>query len=220
MNKNPDVLGLIILQNYETVRNIMSLLFSRNYVFSLVCCCFLLPVACQKELPFYPIKADFTLKDDTENKFVFHDSMSKKITLLFFGFTRCPTVCPQTLKRIEKVSRMVGTKRNILQTFMVSVDPEYDSPRILKQYLESYKINVRGLWGSGSQIKKVMQQFGASIMSLSTVPNHTHLKHGSSASVNPHHSSHIFLIDKKGRVRSFFRQEDSPQKIATAIRGL
>ena len=172
---------------------------------------FLQQFACTSRLPLYPLHLDksFRLKSH-EGKVFQSKDLHSKISLLFFGFTRCPSVCPENLKRIQRAQDFLGLKKTQVQSLMISLDPEYDSPQVLKKYLSSYKMNVLGLWCKNKELEHISKKFGASFLAA----------HGEQVGHFIQHSSHIFLLDKKAQLRYIFRMEDSPQKIASIIRRL
>ena len=168
--------------------------------------------ACGTKLPVYPLSLGKSFRlSSHEGKIFETKDLYSKITLLYFGFTRCPSVCPENLKRIQKAQEFLGLKRAQLQILMISVDPEYDSPQLLKEYLSGYKMNVLGLWCQSEGLARISKQFGASFSAIAGEGAPEHFID---------HSSHIFLLDKKAQLRYLFSREDSPQKIASIIRRL
>ena len=177
---------------------------------------FFLLLACQAELPVYPLKLDNSFVLSTHEGQIFRKKdLYDKITLLYFGFTRCPTICPQNLQRIQKAQELIGLKKKQLQTLMLSVDPEYDKPAVLKQYLSAYKMNVLGLWAEAEQLKRISKNFGLASHFAKQRGKKSGERHSSIE-----HSSYIFLLDKKARFRYLFRMDASVQKIASIIRRL
>ena len=170
-----------------------------------------LSLACSSKLPVYPLKLDknFSLLSHEDKVFQI-DDLYKKISLLYFGFTRCPSVCPQNLQRIQKAQNLIGMKKNKLQTLMITVDPEYDSPKVLRKYFSAYDMKVLGLWCKKDELEDISKKFGASFFAVKDKKQKHFIEH----------SAYIFLLDKKAQLRYFFPHEDSPQKIASVIRRL
>jgi protein SCO1/2 len=81
-----------------------------------------------------------------------------KVTLVFFGFTRCPDVCPITLSRLAKLVDDLGQPDD-LQVVMITVDPEFDTPDITNAYASGFHKGFVGLSGSNSEVAGVMQTF-------------------------------------------------------------
>src|SRR5436190_4770765 len=69
-------------------------------------------------------------------------------TIIFFGFTRCPDVCPTALFEMSEVLKAMGPDAGRMNAYFVSVDPERDTPQIMKDYLGSFDPNLKGLTGS------------------------------------------------------------------------
>ncbi len=166
-------------------------------------------ISCQRDLPVYPIDTDFELTDHYNRAFQMKN-LKGQVVLIFFAFTRCPSTCPRNLRRLEKVYNILGFRGHDLKTLMITVDPDYDVPRVLKAYLNSYKIDILGLWGKPEQIGKVMRAFGASVYPAKEANAHHQIDH----------SDHIFLLDKQAKVRYFFKYTDPPQKMVKIIRTL
>ncbi len=197
-------MGYVVLIEYDMGYDIESMRGKHLYaIFLLV---LLLP-ACARELPTYPIEVDFQLIDQNRKAFTSQD-LQNKISLFFFGFTRCPSVCLHNSKRLEATYQLLSFRKNFIQMFMVSIDPEYDSPEIMGKYFQGYKAPLFGLWGPFEKIEKMSQKFGSLI---APSPKAEHFIE---------HSTYIFLLDKKAFVRHLFRREDLPQKMASTIRRL
>ena len=173
-------------------------------------------LGCQKALPFYPLGGlgerdglgeNFQLLNH-ERKDFSSQNLHGKINLLYFGFTRCPSVCLHNLKRLQGAYKLLGFRKRSLQILMVTVDPEHDTPEVLKNYLAPYEIGAVGLWGPLEKIRPLSRKFGAL---FSPAKGEEHFIE---------HSAHIFLLDKKAHVRYLFNREDSSQKIANVVRRL
>ncbi len=82
-------------------------------------------------------------------------------SLIFFGFTNCPSICPTTLSRLDKAYRMlVEQKTNPMpQIIFISVDPERDGPYTIRQYLANFNKKFIGAMGSKEEINKLTEQF-------------------------------------------------------------
>ena len=79
---------------------------------------------------------------------------------LFFGFTRCPDVCPTTLARLVRLRQQLGAGDQSFQIVFVSVDPDRDTPAEVGKYTGLFNSPVIGLTGSHAQIEQVKKQFG------------------------------------------------------------
>lgn len=123
--------------------------------------------------------------------------------LMFFGFTRCPDVCPTALAEISAIFEAMGPDAKVNALF-VSVDPERDTPASLKDYLGSFDPRIIGLWGDPETTRKVMQSFRAF---AAKVP----LKDGD---YTMDHTAIVYLLDKRGRFVNAFNISRPPQDAA------
>ena len=85
--------------------------------------------------------SDFVLKD-VNDSIITQTSFEGPLTAIFFGFTNCPDVCPMTLHNLDLViNDLEKKKKEMLKVFFVSIDPERDTPKIIKDYLDLFKNN-------------------------------------------------------------------------------
>ncbi|RYF62683.1 MAG: SCO family protein, partial [Comamonadaceae bacterium] len=82
-----------------------------------------------------------------------------QVVLLFFGFTQCPDVCPTALARAAEVKRLLGADGARLQVLFVSVDPERDTPGVLRAYTAAFDPTFLGLRGDAQQTALVAKEF-------------------------------------------------------------
>lgn len=132
------------------------------------------------------------------------------IVLLFFGYTSCPDACPSTLAKLQRALNLLSKEQmEQVRTVFVSVDPERDSPKLLKEYVEYFGVNAVGLTGSKAEIDKVVKAYHAHYM---IIPGET----SNWYSIN--HTTTVFLHDKQGKVRYRFLYDETPEQLAEAIR--
>ena len=152
----------------------------------------------------------FTLTDQRGRPFELGGGAGRG-QLLFFGYTYCPDACPLTLARLSEAYRLLGGGADSLLTVFVSLDPKRDTPEALAQYLEHFPLEVVGLTAPPQRLDQVVAAFGAHYR-LAPSP--------ARAGYFVDHSTYLYLIDRDGRVRFLFDQEDSPTKIAAVARQL
>ncbi len=112
-------------------------------------------LANESELPIYEkLGGNFTLMGHHGAKVNLQDFQGK-IVLIFFGFTHCPDVCPLTLNHLELLMKKLGDDAKEAQTLFISIDPERDNPKRLKEYLAYFHPTFLGLTGSKIEIFKV-----------------------------------------------------------------
>lgn len=106
------------------------------------------------------VGSDFILKD-VNNEPITEKSFQGPLTAVFFGFTNCPDVCPLTLTNIDQVMEKLDKDENDkLKVFFVSIDPERDSPQIIKEYLSSFKNTIYGITGDPEKIFLLSKSWG------------------------------------------------------------
>ena len=144
----------------------------------------------------------FTLTDHDGRKVTEKDFLGRPY-LVFFGFTRCPDVCPTALAQISGVFEKLPPDAKINALF-VSVDPERDTPASLKDYLSSFDKRIVGLWGDPETTRAVMKSFRAF---AAKVP----MKDGD---YTMDHTAIAYLMDKKGRFVNGFNLDRPPEEAA------
>ena len=119
-----------------------------------------------------------------------------KVTLVFFGYTQCPDVCPTTLAELAAVKRDLGKDGERLQGVFVSVDPQRDTPEILRAYMASFDPGFVALRGTPEQIKDTAKEFK---VFYAQVPGKTE------GSYTVDHTAGTYVFDANGKVRLFVR---------------
>ena len=157
----------------------------------------------------YNPSRNFTLNETNDKSFHLKD-LRGKIVLLFFGYTSCPDACPSTLAKLQRSFNLLTSEQiEQVRTVFISVDPDRDNPRLLKDYVDYFGVNAIGLTGSKTEIDKVVEAYQAHYLKI---PGDT----GNWYSIN--HTTTVFLHDKQGKVRYLFLYEDTPEQLAEAIR--
>jgi len=104
--------------------------------------------------------SDFELKDMNNNS-INQNSFDGPLTAIFFGFTNCPDICPMTLNKMDIVlNRIKKNKKKDLKVFFISVDPERDTPKVVKDYLSNFDNNFVGITGNPEKIFLLSQSWG------------------------------------------------------------
>ncbi len=96
---------------------------------------------------------------DQAGQAVTEKSMQGRPTLIFFGFTHCPDVCPTTLFEISEVMKAMGKDGDRINAYYISVDPERDTQAAMKEYLSSFDPRLKGLTGNAEEIAKVLSEY-------------------------------------------------------------
>jgi len=137
-------------------------------------------------------------------------SFQGKVTLVFFGFTQCPDVCPTALAELTQVMKLLGDRASQVQILMISVDPERDTPDVLRAYISGFDPRFLGLTGSPEQIKAAAGSFKAY---YAKAP-------GPKGSYSMDHSSSFYLLDKKGDARVMHNSTVGAAAVAHDIEAL
>jgi protein SCO1/2 len=136
------------------------------------------------------------------------DQLQGAWTVLFFGYTFCPDICPTTLAELRQLKGMLPEEiRNNLRVVLVSVDPARDTPQQLKEYLGFFDAEFRGLTGELADIQKLSNSVGIPfIPGDESKPNYT-----------VDHSGNLALIGPDGRQRGFIRGPLNNAKLAAQL---
>ena len=103
--------------------------------------------------------SEFSLKD-MNNNVITDESFQGPLTAIFFGFTNCPDICPMTLNKMDIAISRLKKENKLLKLFFISVDPERDTPEVLKDYLNSFENNFVGITGEPEKIYLLSQSWG------------------------------------------------------------
>ena len=161
--------------------------------------------------PVLPIGGDFALTDHNEQAFEL-TSLRGKVVVIFFGYSFCPDYCPTTLSKLSSVSTRLGDDRAQLKTLYISVDPERDTPAVLKEDLASFRLDALGLTGAKAEIDRVVKQYGASYEIVPTPE--------SASPYTVSHSTTLYVLDRQGRVRLELPYEATIEEILEGIRSV
>jgi len=103
--------------------------------------------------------SSFTLTDVNNNS-ITEKSFQGPATALFFGFTHCPDICPMTLNKLSIILERLKKENKSLKIFFISIDPERDTPEVMKDYLNSFEGKFTGITGKPEKIFKLSQSWG------------------------------------------------------------
>jgi len=129
-------------------------------------------------------------------------------TLIFFGFTHCPDVCPTSLFEISEILRAMGKDADRVNAYFISVDPERDDAKAMKDYLSSFDPHLKGLTGDPAAVQKVISAYR---VYAKKVP----LKDGD---YTMDHTALIYLMDRDGRFVAPFNVNRKPEEAATDLK--
>jgi protein SCO1 len=150
---------------------------------------------------------EFALVDQSGKPFSAEDLRGRP-SLVFFGFTHCPHVCPTTLAKLAQVRRDAGVRD--LRVIMVSVDPERDTPAALAAYLGNFDPEFIGLTGERSTIEALAKSLGVAA-ARTDLPGDTY---------TVDHTSAVFLMDSRARLVGVFTPPIDSPALAADLRGV
>ena len=145
---------------------------------------------------------------DQAGQSVTDQNMKGKPTLIFFGFTHCPDVCPTSLFEISEVLKAMGKDADRVNAYFVSVDPERDTAAAMKDYLSSFDPHLKGLTGDPAAVAKVLSEYR---VYSKKVP----LKDGD---YTMDHTALIYLMDRDGQFVAPFNLKRTPAEAAVDLK--
>jgi protein SCO1/2 len=145
---------------------------------------------------------------DQSGQAVTEQSLQGRPTLIFFGFTHCPDICPTSLFEISEVLRAMGKDADRVNAYFVSVDPERDTQPAMKEYLASFDPHLKGLTGDAAAIAKVLSGYR---VYAKKVP----MKDGD---YTMDHTALIYLMDRDGKFVAPFNLKRKPEEAAADLK--
>ena len=98
---------------------------------------------------------------DVNNEMITEESFKGPITAIFFGFTNCPDVCPMTLGNLDQaINNLKDDKKEKFKVFFVSIDPDRDTPEVIRNYLEIFENKMYGITGDPEKVFLLSQSWG------------------------------------------------------------
>lgn len=157
------------------------------------------------------IGGPFSLTDQ-DGRTVTSDSLKGKPTLIYFGYTYCPDVCPTSLLLMETAIEQLGpdTPKKVNLVF-ITIDPERDTKELIKGYVSNFGSTFIGLTGTPDQIAAAARAYR---VYYQKVPS----KDGSPYLMD--HSSIVYVLDSRGRFVTHFTHESKAEQIAAAVKKL
>lgn len=146
-----------------------------------------------------------------DNEEVNARSLQGKPVLVFFGFTNCPDVCPTTLTQLSVVMNKLGPKTKDIQVLLVSVDPDRDTPGVMKKYTASFGPWLLGLTGSEEDLDTLRKAYGVYAAMESS---------DDKGAYNVMHSAAVFGFDSKGQARLLISDVTDSDAVVSDLKNL
>lgn len=156
------------------------------------------------------IGGDFTLTD--QNGKTVHDTDFRgRIMLVFFGFTSCPEICPIGITTLSTVMDSLENKANEVSPIFITVDPENDTPKVMRTFLANFNKLFVGLTGTLEQVRTAASAYKAYY-------NKSVAEKGGEQEESIDHSGYIYLMARDGKYIRHFSYNTPPEEIAAAVR--
>lgn len=151
---------------------------------------------------------DFELPD-TEGRLRRLADFRGKVVVMFFGYTQCPDVCPTTMQELTQARQMLGAKGDAVQGIFVTIDPERDTPEVLREYMKSFDTSYVALVPQAEQLATVAKDFK---VYYKKSPGQT------PSSYTMDHTAASFVYDAQGRIRLYTRYGLGAQALADDLK--
>lgn len=153
------------------------------------------------------VGGSFALTDHNGNA-VTQESWPGKYKVIFFGFTRCPAICPMTLGRLTAALEELQADLPMVQTLFITVDPAMDTPEIMKTYLASYHPSIIGLTGTEEQVKQAEESYKIYAAKMEEADG----------SYLMDHSGFIYLMSPDDAALKVFKSDETVEALAAGIK--
>ena len=137
-------------------------------------------------------------------------TIKNKPSLLFFGFTNCPEICPTTLADLSEITKEVTSSVNAINIIFVTLDPMRDNKKHLKEYIQYFGSNIIGVTGDKVEIKKFAENWGVFYETVNTSNNNYTLNH----------TATVFMIDELGNFRGTISWGENETSVMQKINNL
>lgn len=155
-----------------------------------------------------PVGGPFTLTD-AEGRKRSLASFRGKVVLLYFGYTYCPDVCPTDLLEIARLMKAMGRDAAKLQPLFVTLDPERDTPQVLRAYAAAFHPRLIALTGSVEEVRKVATSWKTWFGKVQPPDGRPYLID---------HTAFTYLIDREGKYLAYFPPGTSGERMAELVR--
>src|SRR5262249_44556180 len=147
---------------------------------------------------------------DTKGATVTEDVLKGHLSLVYFGYTYCPDICPLALQNIAQAIDIAGPgTENVLPVF-ITIDPERDTKEVMAEYITHFSPRLIGLTGTPEQIKQAEDGYRVFAAKAGGTPG--------KSDYMMDHTGYIYLMDKDGKYIAHFGKDAQPREIAARLR--
>lgn len=154
------------------------------------------------------IGGSFTLTDAKGQPFG-SESLKGKYSLVFFGFTHCPSICPTALATLTQALNALGDKASAITPVFITVDPERDTPEVMAEYASHFHPSLVALTGTPEQIQAVVKEYKVYASKQATQDD--------ADGYTMDHSGYLYVMDKNGRYVTHFAHDIAPDELAQRL---
>ena len=175
-------------------------------------------VACSEQKPAFSsidvtgadYAKDFALNDHNGQPKSLKD-FAGKVVVMFFGYTQCPDVCPTTMAELAEIKKLLGADGSKLQGLFVTIDPERDTPEVLKAYMGNFDPSFLALVPTPTQLAALAKDYKI---------YYKKVEGKTDTSYTMDHSAGSYVYDTQGKLRLFTRYGTGPKPLADDIKML
>ncbi|NCT97112.1 MAG: SCO family protein [Comamonadaceae bacterium] len=150
----------------------------------------------------------FSLTDHNGQKRTLAD-FKGKVVVIFFGFTQCPDVCPTSMTEMAEAKRLLGADGDRFQGLFISVDPERDTPEVMRQYVTQFDPSFLALYAAPGELEAVAKSFKV---------YYKKVEGKTPTSYTMDHSAGSYVYDTTGRIRLYNRYNSGAQSLADDVK--
>lgn len=132
-----------------------------------------------------------------------------KAVVVFFGFTQCPDVCPTSMTELAQAKKLLGPDGERLQGLFISVDPERDTPEVMKQYVANFDPSFLALYAKPGELEALAKSYKV---------YYKKVEGKTPTSYTMDHSAGSYIYDPQGRIRLYHRYGSGAQALADDLK--
>ena len=151
----------------------------------------------------------FMLQDQT-GKIVTDEDFKGKFMLIYFGYTYCPDICPTSLQTIAHALDLLGKKGDVIQPIFISIDPQRDTVKVLREYVAAFHPRLIGLTGTEAVVNSVAKKYRVRFKKVSETG-------GINDDYTVDHTSSVFLMGPQGEFITRFSHATTSKQMAAKL---